>query len=178
MTPREGPRAAAAAVIGGAPGGRLRRTLAALATVLAVLAATALPMVAPGRALAQSRPGESTLPAAEWTAIQSVVRGQLEALRAGDGARAFGYASPAVRARYGNAGAFMEMVRRGFLPLLTARYDEFLDGAVIGGNVVQPLRLIQPDNTVEVALYTMERQRDGQWRIVGCAVVPSTVKAA
>jgi nucleoside-diphosphate-sugar epimerase len=72
----------------------------------------------------------------------------------------------------------MEMVRRGFLPLLTARYDEFLDGAVIGGNVVQPLRLIQPDNTVEVALYTMERQRDGQWRIVGCAVVPSTVKAA
>ena len=178
MTPREGrvplpPPSSAGRRAGGSAGRSPRSRL-----VLAVLAATALPMVAPGRALAQSRPGESTLPAAEWTAIQSVVRGQLEALRAGDGARAFGYATPAIRARYGNAGAFMEMVRRGFAPLLTARYDEFLDGAVIGGNVVQPLRLIQPDNTVEVALYTMERQRDGQWRIVGCAVVPSTVKAA
>jgi hypothetical protein len=158
--------------------GRRRSAVAVLAAVAALLAASALPVVAPGRALAQSRPDESVLPATEWTAIRAVVRAQVDALRAGDAAKAFGFAAPATRAQYRSADAFLRMVERGYPPLLGARYDEFLDGAVLGGTVIQPLRLVQPDNTVLVALYTMQRQRDGQWRIVGCALAPSTVKAA
>ena len=58
-----------------------------------------------------------------------------------------------------------------------ARYTEFLEGAVIDGVIVQPLRLIGRDNTVLVALYTMEKQK-GVWRINGCQLAPSTVRAA
>jgi len=49
---------------------------------------------------------------------------------------------------------------------------------VIDGVIVQPLRLIGADNTVLVALYTVERQPGSGWRITGCQIAPSTVQAA
>ena len=49
---------------------------------------------------------------------------------------------------------------------------------MIDGAVIQPLRLVAPDNSVRVALYTMEKQKDGRWRIAGCILAPSTVQAA
>ena len=49
---------------------------------------------------------------------------------------------------------------------------------MIEGSTIQPLRLVMPDGSVLVALYTMERQRDGSWRIAGCVIAPSTVKSA
>ena len=70
------------------------------------------------------------------------------------------------------------MVDVGYAALESARYAEFLEGAVIDGLVIQPLRLIDADNTVRVALYTLEKQADGEWRICGCRIAPSTVRAA
>jgi len=43
--------------------------------------------------------------------------------------------------------------------------------------VIQPLRLVAPDNTVQVALYTLENLPGG-WRINGCRLAPSAVQAA
>jgi len=120
---------------------------------------------------------EPKLGRTDWTAIKKVIRQQLDALRAGDDERAFSYASPGIQGQFGDAHAFMNMVRTRYSPLLDARYTEFLEGAVIDGVIVQPLRLIAPDNTVLVALYTVER-RQGAWRINGCQLAPSTVKAA
>jgi hypothetical protein len=120
---------------------------------------------------------ETKLNAAEWNAIKKVISQQLAALKRGQGERAFGYASEGIRAQFGDADHFLTMVRTSYAPLLEARYTEFLEGAVIDGVIVQPLRLIAPDNTVRVALYTMERHKGG-WRINGCAIAPSTVKAA
>jgi hypothetical protein len=114
---------------------------------------------------------------AEWRAIQRVIGDQLAALRKGDGKRAYAHAIPALQEQFGDAEGFMRMVREGYGALLTARYWEFLEGAVLDGVPVQPLRLVLPDNTVLVALYRM--QRDGAtWRIAGCVLAPSTVKAA
>ena len=120
---------------------------------------------------------ESTLAPAEWKAIRGVISQQLRALKAGDAEKAFGYAAPGIRRQFGDAGTFIAMVRAGYSSLLTARYHEFLDGAVVDGNVIQPLRLIAPDNTVRVALYTMEKQKNGAWRISGCQIAPSAVQA-
>lgn len=131
---------------------------------------------------ASTAPGASDdnvngLPRAEWRAIQRVISDQLAALRKGDGKRAYAHAIPALQAQFGDADGFMRMVREGYGALLTARYWEFLEGAVLDGVPVQPLRLVLPDNTVLVALYQM--QRDGAtWRIAGCVLAPSTVKAA
>jgi hypothetical protein len=126
-----------------------------------------------GCAMAASA-AESVLPAKDWKAIQKVIAEQRTALVAGDAEKAFGFASPAIRAQMNDAATFLAMVRNGYDALLTARSAQFLDGAVVNDVVVQPLRLIGRDDVVHVALYTMERQANGTWRISGCAIAPST----
>ncbi|TMH48318.1 MAG: DUF4864 domain-containing protein, partial [Betaproteobacteria bacterium] len=74
---------------------------------------------------------ETKLSKADWQAIRKVISRQLAALRAGDGKRAFGYASPGIQAQFGDAQTFMVMVRAGYSALLDARYTEFLEGAVM-----------------------------------------------
>jgi len=141
--------------------------------LLTATAATLIAVVVPS-----AQADDARVAKAEWQAIKRVISQQLAALRAGDGVKAFGYATPGIQAQFGDARHFMAMVRSAYSPLLDARYDEFLEGAVIDGIIVQPLRLIGRDNTVLVALYTMERQKRGGWRISGCVIAPSTVQAA
>lgn len=122
-------------------------------------------------------PGAATLPRSEWKAIEQVIEQQRTALIAGDGAKAIGFATPALRGQFGTPENFLRMVRGSYAALLDARATRFLEGAVIEGSVVQPLRLILSDNTVLVAIYQMEKQKDGRWRIAGCVLAPSTVQA-
>jgi hypothetical protein len=150
-----------------APPSPARRTLMARVLTGALLSAGWPLVVAAERKLARS----------EWRAIRKVIMHQLAALRAGDGARAFAYASPGIQAQFGDAASFLLMVRSAYAALLVARYTEFLDGAQVDGMVIQPLRLVAPDNTVLVALYTLEKLPGG-WRINGCRLAPSTVQAA
>jgi len=125
-----------------------------------------------------ARAADAQLAKTDWQAIKRVISQQLAALRAGQGDKAFAFATPGIQAQFGDSSTFMAMVRQAYSALLEARYDEFLQGAVIDGVIVQPLRLIGRDNTVLVALYTMERQKRGGWRISGCMIAPSTVQAA
>jgi hypothetical protein len=145
---------------------------------LAALAA-AMVAVAPAPAAGATRaPAEASLKAAEWASIRKVIGDQRRALLVGDGRKAMSFASPGIREQFGTPENFLAMVRGGYAALLDARYAEFLEGAVIDGAVIQPLRLVAPDNSVLVALYTMERQKDGRWKIAGCILAPSTVQAA
>lgn len=135
-----------------------------------------LPLAAPARAAPAS--ADSVLADAEWQAIKGTISDQLAALKAGNAGKAFAHASPSIRQQFGTAADFLAMVRTGYGALIAARYTEFLEGAVIEGNVIQPLRLVAPDNSVRVALYTMQKQPDGRWKISGCVLAPSTVQAA
>ena len=132
-------------------------------------------LIAPVAAAAQ--PAAPPLQPAEWKAIEQAIGDQRAALKAGDGAKALTFATPAIRDQFGTPDRFMRMVRDGYAPLLAARDTVFLEGAVIEGAVIQPLRLILPDNTVLVAIYQMEKQKDGRWKIAGCVIAPSTVQA-
>jgi hypothetical protein len=113
----------------------------------------------------------------DWRSIKQVIGAQLEALRKGDGKRAYAHASEGIKVQFHDADNFLRMVRDSYGALLTARYTEFLDGAVIEGAIVQPLRLVMPDGTVLVALYQMEKEADGRWHIAGCVIAPSTARA-
>ena len=147
------------------------RSLAAVGVGLTVFFFFALDTSA---ALAATPP----MRASDWKSIKQVIAAQRAALIAGEGAKAFGYATPAIRAQFGEADIFMAMVQVGYPALLSARYTEFLEGAVIDGLIIQPLRLVDADNSVRVALYTMEKQKNGAWRISGCRISPSTTQAA
>jgi len=144
----------------------------------AFIAALASALVAAAAPAAHARTPTATLSASEWSAIRRTIDDQRKALKSGDAKKAFSFAAPGIREQFGTPEGFLAMVRDGYGALLAARYAEFLEGAVIDGAVIQPLRLVAPDNSVLVALYTMEKQKDGRWRISGCVLAPSTVQAA
>src|SRR5262249_1234199 len=77
--------------------------------ILAAIGAIAWTSLVPPGIAAEAKLGR-----AEWTAIKKVIGRQLVALRAGDGERAFSYASPGIRAQFGDAQRFMTMVRSGY----------------------------------------------------------------
>ena len=156
---------------------RFIRSLA-IRSLAVALAGVIFVLLLPVMATAQSPPAVTSLRAAEWKAIEAVIRTQLAAMKSGDSAKSFAHAAPAIQQQFGTAENFLAMVRIGYGALLAARYTEFLEGAVVEGNVIQPLRIIAPDNSVQVALYTMQKQPDGRWKIAGCALAPSTVQAA
>lgn len=128
-------------------------------------------MLAPLAAWAQDRPAD--LPDADRAAIRSVIRSQIDAFRRDDGAAAFGYASPGIQQMFGDAATFMQMVRRGYAPVYRPGAVAF--GALVesDGKPVQRVELTAPDGTHDLALYFMEREPDGTWRIDGCMLVPS-----
>lgn len=112
------------------------------------------------------------------SAIRAVVEAQLAAFRADDAETAFSYAAPVIRRKLGSADAFMEMVRDGYAPLYRPRLVEFLPAAVIEGETVQAVRVVGQDGEVKVALYFMERQADGSWKIKACELAPATALSA
>ena len=150
----------------------------AFAVALIALLALLPGSISPAVAAAAPAEAEAILPDADWKAIKSIISDQLAALQAGDSGKAFAHAAPGIRQQFETAQNFLTMVRAAYGALITARYTEFLEGAVIDGRVIQPLRLVGADNTVRVALYTMEKQPDGGWKIAGCVLAPSTVQAA
>ena len=119
----------------------------------------------------------AVLAEAEWGAIRTTITDQLAALRGGDASRAFSFASDGIQQQFGDADLFLGMVRGSYAALLDARYTEFLEGAVIDGHTIQPLRLVLRDETVLTALYEMQRDERNGWRIAGCVITPSTVRS-
>jgi hypothetical protein len=150
--------------------------LAASVLAAGVLGGMVLAASAP-TAFAALPEGHGKLPAAEWETIQRVIGDQLKALKAGDGTLAMTYSVPGIRQQFRTPERFLRMVREGYGALLQARSSTFLKGAVVDGITIQPLQLVLPDNSVVVALYRMEKQKDGVWRIAGCVIAPSTAQA-
>lgn len=120
---------------------------------------------------------DEKVPKADIPKIESVVRAQLKAFAENDSERAFSFATPAVKTRFGHAAVFMNMVREGYAVLIKPASATFLEPAVIAGETIQPVRLVTLEGETWVALYQMERQKDGNWKIAGCDIAPSTIKS-
>lgn len=158
----------------------LSRSLAHLAIAVACLAIVDEATLAAPLATdhdAEIARSHARLAATEWSAIHDVIDAQRHAFLAGDAARAFSFAAPGIQERFADAPTFLAMVRESYAPLLSARYAEFLEGGVVEGVTLQPLRLVMPDETVLVAIYEMRKDETGRWRIAGCVIAPSTVRS-
>jgi hypothetical protein len=105
---------------------------------------------------------------ADQEAVQAIIRSQLNAFLADDGATAFSFASPGIQGMFGSADTFMKMVRQSYPQVYRAREAEFRDVVEIHGRPTQRVLLVGPDGKPVIALYAMERQPDGSWRIDGC----------
>lgn len=111
------------------------------------------------------------LPQADETAIQSIIERQLAAFRADDAAAAYGFASDTIQMKFGSADQFLYMVKTMYYPVYRPAAYEFMTLAVEPGGIFQPVLIAKNNGDTVVALYLMEKDETGQWRIAGVKLV-------
>lgn len=126
--------------------------------------------------LAPMAAGAALLAEPDSRAVREVVEAQLDAFAAGDAERAFSYSSPSVRAQFGDAGSFLDMVRGGYPMLVGPAAVSFLQAQADNGSepdlmtVRQAVQLRDGDGRLWIATYELERQAGAGWRVSGCVV--------
>jgi hypothetical protein len=108
---------------------------------------------------------------ADAAEIRTVIHRQIDAFRRDDAKGAFALASPGVQQAFGTPERFLDTVRASYGAVYRPASMSFLDLVVIGGNVVQPIQVVDRDGGAWVAYYAMQRQKDGSWRTSGCHLV-------
>ena len=103
----------------------------------------------------------------ERRAIQEVIESQLAAFQRDDGAAAFSYASPTIQRKFQSPEIFMSMVRSGYRAVYRPQQVEFRDLRLVDGVPTQEIVFVGPDNQVVTAVYLMQQQADGSWKING-----------
>jgi len=116
---------------------------------------------------------DETLSAADSSAIQTVIEDQLDAFNRDDGDRAFSHASPMIQGIFQTVDVFMGMVRDGYPPVYRSAQTEFGALHMMNGEPVQEVYVTGQDGISVLAVYSMEQQEDGSWRINGCTILPA-----
>ncbi len=112
--------------------------------------------------------------AGEETAAQASIDAQLRAFLADDNAAAYSYAAPNVKQIFPTLEMFMGMVSNGYKPVQKPKSYSFGKFEWMGSNkIAQRVMLVGPDGKDYEALYTLELQPDGVWRITGVSLKES-----
>lgn len=106
-------------------------------------------------------------------AIQAVIQAQLNAFQADDAETAFSFATPGVQARFGDPATFMVMVRTGYQAVYRPGSVLFQDLIPFAESVAQEVLITDQEGKSVLAIYPMEQQQDGSWRIAGCYLRPA-----
>ncbi|MBL8584691.1 MAG: DUF4864 domain-containing protein [Rhizobiaceae bacterium] len=108
---------------------------------------------------------------AEIRSARSTIEAQLKAFLADDGAAAYGYAAPNIKAIFPTVEAFMHMVENGYQPVRRPRNYTFGKVEETGPtSIIQQVLLVGPDGKEYEAVYTLELQPDGTYRITGVSL--------
>jgi len=105
-------------------------------------------------------------------AFQSVITHQLQAIAKDDAATAYSDAAPNVQMIFPSPDTFMNMVRGGYPPVYrNKQYGFESSGIDASGRNYQRVEILGADGESYEAVYFMEQQKDGTWKISGCVVV-------
>lgn len=140
--------------------------------LLAIILLAVLATARPDHAAAQT---PDTEPTAYAGAFRAVIDGQMAAFARDDGAAAFALAAPSIQQLFNTPERFMAMVRASFQPVYRPRAVAFETpirvptpgGDETKSSFAQPVRVTGPDGKPVLAMYHMEQQPDGSWRIAG-----------
>ncbi|MEO0544351.1 MAG: DUF4864 domain-containing protein [Pseudomonadota bacterium] len=108
---------------------------------------------------------------ADENAARAIISQQLESFLAGDFENAYSYASPNIKRLFPTLNQFMSMVQSGYLPVL--RPGNYAFGRVEtapDGRVLQEVTIRAPDGSDWTALYYMQQQEDGSWKVDGVSL--------
>jgi hypothetical protein len=124
----------------------------------AILLVAALLLLSPARA------------ADEAGTARAVIESQFDAFGRDDADGAYALAAPAIRNIFTDAATFMEMVRGPYAPVYRHKRHDFGETSVNADAIVQHVGLVDSDDVAWEAIYTLEKQADGTWKISGCVL--------
>ena len=111
---------------------------------------------------------------ADVKAAQTTIDAQLKAFRSGDNDAAYSYAAPNVKQIFPTLDVFMSMVTNGYAPVQKPQRYSFGKSEAMGPNkIAQQVFIVGPDGKDYEALYTLELQPDGMYRITGVSLKAS-----
>ncbi len=105
--------------------------------------------------------------------IQSVIADQLDAFGKDDDTRAYDHASDMIKQLFPSKSIFMEMVRTGYPPVYRAKSWSFAEPTKTETGISQIVKLTDEQGRAWNALYTLERDSAGEWKITGCRILKS-----
>ena len=117
-----------------------------------------------------------SLPAARadtTSEIQSVIADQLDAFGKDDDTRAYDHASDMIKQLFPSKSIFMEMVRTGYPPVYRSKSWSFAEPTTTETGISQIVKLTDEQGRAWNALYTLERDSKGEWKITGCRILKS-----
>jgi ketosteroid isomerase-like protein len=110
--------------------------------------------------------------ASDQDQIKTVIESQLNAFAIDNGVEALTYAAPIVKQIFQTPEQFMAMVKKGYQPVYRNSNrifgEVFRDGL---GRTAMRVVLTGADGKRYEALYAMEKQEDGSWKIAGCVIL-------
>jgi hypothetical protein len=102
-------------------------------------------------------------------AAHATIERQIDAFRRNDAVGAYAEAAPQIRNLFPSAETFIAMVAKGYAPVLRPRSYRFETAQETAEDEIAQGVSLQDEAGLDwVALYTLQRQVDGQWRITGC----------
>ena len=104
-------------------------------------------------------------------AAQDVIRAQEQAFVRDDAAAAYSHAAPAIKEIFPAPDIFMSMVQNGYAPVYRHKSFEFGESKIDGGWIAQRVHIIDANGEAWEALYTLEQQSDGSYKITGCSLL-------
>ena len=114
---------------------------------------------------------------AERGQAQGIVREQVEAFSHDDAATAWSFASPSIQQMFPSPGMFLAMVAHAYPPVYRNKSFTFGEAKDDGKTLAQKARIVDADGVPWDALYTLEKQADGGWKITGCVLLKAVDQA-
>lgn len=107
-------------------------------------------------------------------AAQRVIDAQIKAFLQDDAERAYSFASPAIRALFPDRLRFFDMVKRSYAPVYRPGNYAFGRARAMDGDglLYQEVVITGRDGKDWTAIYQMQRQADGEFRINGVQILP------
>jgi hypothetical protein len=104
-------------------------------------------------------------------AAKDEIRAQEQAFGRGDATAAYSYAAPIIKQIFPAPDVFMSMVENSYAPVYRHRSFEFGETKVDGDWIGQHVHIIDANGEAWEALYTLEQQPDGSYKITGCSLL-------
>lgn len=108
---------------------------------------------------------------AEIRSAQAVIDSQIRAFAAGDNVAAYSHAAPNIKRMFPTLDSFMNMVTGGYQPVYRPKSYAFGKVKELSAtSIVQQVLVVGPDGKDYEAVYTLELQPDGSFRITGVSL--------